>query len=189
MDLPKRRALFILAAALATACSTNVDAVVVDADAPSCDPPTPQPPRSTAGAYCVTAPWTNVRAQFVGPGGATNTPAGTYTLRYVGGAQIHDAVQDGYEVTAHYPIDGIEAGHHLFNGDNPSTSTTRVWLDSNGTFGGVGWSVADVERANAGHTWSIEHAGGPLFITYVDNDYSDNQGPGTRFCVDVARSD
>jgi hypothetical protein len=29
------------------------------------------------------------------------------------------------------------------------------------------------------------HAGGPLFMTYYDNDYGGNVGPGSRFCVDV----
>lgn len=39
------------------------------------------------GDFCVTAPWTDSPAQFVTADGATMLPAGTYTLRYMGGAQ------------------------------------------------------------------------------------------------------
>src|SRR5262249_46088037 len=48
-------------------------------------------------------------------------------------------------------------------------------------------TVSDVEQKNAGHTWSLQHAGGPLFITYYDDYYGDNQGPGTRLCVEALR--
>jgi hypothetical protein len=133
--------------------------------------------------FCVTAPWVNSPVQFAAADGRMSIPAGTYTLRYVGGAQIHDG-SEGYEVTAHYVIGTIEAGHHLFNGASPETSVTSVWLDDAGTIGSQP-TVTDVEQKNAGHTWSFQHAGGPLFITYYDDYYGDNQGPGTRLCIDV----
>jgi hypothetical protein len=43
--------------------------------------------------------------------------------------------------------------------------------------------IAQVERANRGHTWPFEHAGGELEITLYDDDYHDNSGPGSRFCI------
>jgi hypothetical protein len=147
--------------------------------------------------FCVTAPWTNAPAQFVSTRGATVIPAGNYTLRYMGGAQSHDdtdAWAGGcgeapgtsptcYEVTAHYAIDGLEAGHHIYNATDPASSSTSIWLDATGLVGNLP-SVAAVERANTGHTWPITTTGGPLFITYYDNDYGGNVGPGSRFCLE-----
>jgi hypothetical protein len=152
---------------------------------------------SAVDEFCVTAPWTDSPAQFVAASGATILPAGTYTLRYMGGAQSHDdedewaggcgeapgASPTCYEVTAHYAIDGLEAGHHIYNGTDPVSSTTSVWLDADGLVGNLP-SVAAVEQANAGHTWPLTTTGGPLFITYYDNDYGGNVGPGSRFCLD-----
>jgi len=138
--------------------------------------------------FCVVAPWTDSPQQFVSSTGATTLPGGTYTLRYVGGAQNHDEYHlygGAYEVTAHYPIDGLEAGHHLYDGADPYSSTTSVWLDASGLVGDLP-DVASVEKANAGHTWPITLAGGPLYITYYDNDYSDNIGPGTQLCIDTS---
>jgi hypothetical protein len=116
----------------------------------------------------------------------------------MGGAQSHDDLDrysggcgeepgdspSCFEVTAHYDIDGLEAGHHIYNGSDPASSTTSIWLDATGLASKLP-TVAAVEQANAGHTWTIDHAGGPLFITYYDNDYGGNVGPGTRFCIDT----
>ena len=135
------------------------------------------------GDFCVVAPWTNAPAQFTSESGTTNLPAGTYTLRYLGGAQIHDATE-GYEVSSHYDIGGIQAGHHIYNGSDPSSSSTSIWLDPSNTVGSLP-SVAAAEQANAGSTWTIQVTAGPLFITYYDNDYSDNQGPGSQFCIET----
>ncbi len=150
--------------------------------------------------FCVVAPWTDDPQPFVSSDGSTNIPAGTYSVRYVGGAQSHDAMdqyaggcgeQPGdfptcFEVTAHYDAFGIEAGHHIYNGANPysADSTTSFWIDGI-TVGNLP-TVAAVEQANVGHTWTLAHAGGPLFITYYDNDYGGNVGPGTQFCIDAS---
>ena len=100
-------------------------------------------------------------------------------------AEIHDA-SEGYEVTTHYvAANNIEAGHHLFNGASPETSSTSVWLDDTGLVGSLP-TVAAVEQQNAGHTWTFQHAGGPLLVTFYDDYYGDNQGPGTRLCIDVS---
>jgi hypothetical protein len=155
--------------------------VSIGGDASDADAGTIAPP---ANSFCVTAPWINTPATFEAQDGATAIPPGEYTLRYVGGAQIHDP-SEGYEVTAHYVAsDGTLAGHHLFNGPTPETSPTSAWLDDTGTVGRQP-TVADVERLNAGHTWPLQHGGGPLGITYYDDYYGDNQGPGTRLCLDV----
>jgi len=111
-------------------------------------------------------------------------PAGSYIITYVSGAQIHD-VDTGYEVTGHYfGKNMIQAGHHLFTGDSPETGATSLWLDGTGlTSGG---SIADVELANHGHTWPLQHTGGELRITLYDDDYHDNSGPGSRLCIAAA---
>jgi hypothetical protein len=138
-----------------------------------------------SGTYCAVAPWTNSPTAFATTDGRGTIPAGTYTLRYVSGAQIHDA-SEGYEVTTHYvAANNIEAGHHLFNGASPETSSTSVWLDGTGLVGSLP-TVADVEQQNAGHTWTFQHAGGPLLVTFYDDYYGDNQGPGTLLCLDVS---
>lgn len=131
--------------------------------------------------WCATAPWVNAPEKFIGDPGSV-IPAGSYLLVYVSGAQIHD-VDIGYEVTRHYTgKNGIEAGHHLFSGESPETGATSVWLDEVGIVG-AGGTIAEVERANRGHTWPFEHAGGELEITLYDDDYHDNSGPGSRFCI------
>jgi hypothetical protein len=138
----------------------------------------------SADEWCATAPWVNEPVKFVGDKGHVIL-AGSYLLVYVSGAQIHD-VDLGYEVTRHYysPKNGIEAGHHLFSGESPETGATSVWLDEVGLVGtGPGGTIAQVERANRGHPWPFEHAGGELEITLYDDDYHDNSGPGSRFCI------
>ena len=137
------------------------------------------------GHLLAVTPWTNSPTAFATTDGRGTIPAGTYTLRYVSGAQIHDASQ-GYEVTTHYvAANNIEAGHHLFNGASPETSSTSVWLDDTGLVGAMP-TVAAVEQQNAGHTWTFQHAGGPLLVTFYDDYYGDNQGPGTLLCIDVS---
>ena len=75
--------------------------------------------------FCATAPWLNSPVAFATPQGRTTLPAGMYMLKYMGDTQIHDA-SEGYEVTAHYMSGTIEAGHHLFNGASPETSSTSL---------------------------------------------------------------
>ncbi len=130
---------------------------------------------------CVVAPWTDTPAQLTSGTGDDDLPPGDYTLRYVDGAMIHKPSQ-AYEVTAHYVSSGIACGHHLYNEADPLLSSTAVWLSTDGLVSDLP-SVAAVEEANAGHTWDVHHAGGPLFITYLDDYYGDNQGPGTRLCI------
>jgi hypothetical protein len=127
------------------------------------------------------APWRDTPVQFTSTGPTDDLPPGTYTLTYEKGAMIHDQ-SEGYEVTAHYVSGALECGHHMFNGASPSSSTTSFWLTTNGLVGSLP-SVAAVEQANAGHAWTFQHAGGPLFIAYVDDYYGDNQGPGSVFCI------
>jgi len=136
-------------------------------------------------AWCATSPWLDVpAATFTGDSG-TVIPAGSYVLTYVSGAQIHDAAI-GYEVTRHYyGKGGLEAGHHLFSGDSPETGATSQWLDQVGIVG-YGGTIEEVEAANRGHTWPLEHAGGELHITLYDDDYHDNAGPGSHFCLTAA---
>ena len=62
---------------------------------------------------------------------------------------------------------------------------SRLWLDENG-IAGSGGTIAEVEDANRGHTWPLEHAGGEVRITLYDDDYHDNVGPGSRFCITPA---
>ncbi len=138
--------------------------------------------------FCVVAPWNDTPQQFVSSTGATTIPAGSYTLRYVGGAQNHDEYQQyggNFEVSANYMINGLEAGHHLYDGASPETSVTSIWLDATGLIGDLP-DVATVQIDNAGHTWPVTLAGGPLFVTYYDNEYDDNIGPGTQLCIDTA---
>ena len=41
-----------------------------------------------------------------------------------------------------------------------------------------------VEAANSGHTWAYEQAvASEVRITLLDDDYRDNSGPGSRFCI------
>jgi hypothetical protein len=149
----------------------------------------PEPSGGAGGAppapqeWCATAPWLNKPVQFTSETGNV-LPAGTYVISYVSGAQIHDPTI-GYEVTGHYPgKNAIEAGHHLFSGETPETSATSLWLDSTGLV--AGGTIADVEQANRNHTWPLEHNGGELRITLYDDDYHDNSGPGSRFCITAA---
>ena len=101
------------------------------------------------------------------------------------GALIHDP-DIGYEVTDwYYGKNMLHAGHHVFSGDSPETGATSLWLDENGIVGSGG-SIAEVEAANRGHTWPLQHAGGELFVTLYDDDYGDNVGPGSRFCITAA---
>lgn len=119
--------------------------------------------------------------QLTSGSGADDLPPGTYTLTYEKGAMSHEASL-GFEVTAHYVSSNLPCGHHLFNGGDFTSSTTSFWLTTDGLVAGLP-SVAAVEQANAGHRWTFQHAGGPLFITYIDDYYGDNEGPGSVFCV------
>ena len=142
----------------------------------------------TAGAaavveWCATAPWQNTPAQFGGDSGKV-IPAGDYLITYMFGALIHD-LDIGYEVTSHYyGKNGLQAGHHVYNGESPESSPTSLWLDQNGLV--HGGTLAEVENANRGHTWPLKHSGGELFIALYDDDYHDNVGPGSRFCITAA---
>lgn len=128
--------------------------------------------------WCATSPVDGKSATFTSDDG-TVIPAGAYAITYISGAQIHD-VDIGYEVTRHYYLDGLEAGHHVYSGDSPKPGTS-IWLDEVG-IGGAGSSIAEIEALNYGHIWPYEHAGGELHVVLIDNDYRDNKG-GTRFCV------
>jgi len=135
-------------------------------------------------AWCATAPWVNTPVRFSAEAGDA-IPAGSYVITYLSGAQIHD-LDIGYEVTRHYYIKTtIEAGHHVFSGESPETGATSLWLDQEGIVG-FGGTIAEVEAANRGHTWPLLHAGGELHITLYDDDYRDNSGPGSRFCITAA---
>lgn len=129
--------------------------------------------------WCATSPVDGKAATFASDDG-TVIPAGSYSITYVSGAQIHDA-DIGYEVTRHYYADGLEAGHHVYSGDSPKPGTS-IWLDEVGV-GGAGGTIAEIEALNYGHSWPYEHAGGELRVVLIDDDYRDNKGPGTRFCV------
>jgi hypothetical protein len=133
--------------------------------------------------WCATSPWLNTPVQFSGDNG-NFIPAGSYLVTYVSGAQIHQVVI-GFEVTGHYyGVNMLEAGHHIFSGDSPATGATSLWLDDKGlTIIGPSGTIAQVEEANRGHTWPLQHAGGELSITLLDDDYRDNSGPGSRFCI------
>jgi len=132
--------------------------------------------------WCATAPVLNTPVTFTGESGNV-IPAGSYLITYVSGAQIHDP-DIGYEVTDFYTgKNGLAAGHHVFSGDSPETGDTSLRLDEEGIVGSGG-SIAEVEDANRGHTWPLMHsAEGELRITLYDDDYHDNVGPGSRFCV------
>lgn len=71
-----------------------------------------------------------------------------------------------------------------FSGESPETGATSLWLDQEGIVG-FGGTIAEIEATNRGHTWPLEHAGGELYITLYD-DYRDNVGPGSRFCIAAA---
>jgi hypothetical protein len=134
--------------------------------------------------WCATSPWDGTSAKFDADSGNI-IPAGRYVITYVSGAQLHDP-DIGYEVTRHYfTAAGLQAGHHLFSGENPETGATSLWLDEVGITG-AGGTIAQVEAANRGHTWPLKHAGGELQVVLYDDDYHDNKGPGTRFCVTPA---
>jgi hypothetical protein len=133
--------------------------------------------------WCATAPWLNKPVSFTNDNGDV-IPSGSYVISYVSGAQIHD-LDIGYEVTGHYfGKNALEAGHHVFSGQSPETGSTSLWLIDTGLV--AGGSLAEVEQANRGHTWPLEHAGGELFITLYDDDYHDNSGPGSRLCISSA---
>lgn len=138
-------------------------------------------------SWCATSEWASKAAvTFVNDDGNV-IPAGNYVLTYVSGAQLHDP-DLGFEVTGHYYYGTIEAGHHLFSGDAlGEVGATKLWLEDAGTvkLGPTG-TVAAVEEANKGYPWPFSHVGGELHITFLDNDYSDNKGPGSRFCVSAA---
>jgi hypothetical protein len=139
-----------------------------------------------ADEWCATSPWLNTPVQFTGDHGNV-IPPGSYLITYVSGAQIHE-VAFGYEVTAHYyGKNALEAGHHIFSGSSPETGATSLWLDEKGiVIVGPSGTIAQVEAANRGHTWPLTHAGGELFVTLYDDDYRDNSGPGSRFCIAAA---
>jgi hypothetical protein len=131
--------------------------------------------------WCATSPWDGTSAKFDGDSGSV-IPAGTYVIAYLSGAQVHDP-DIGYEVTRHYyGSNGLPAGHHVFSGENPETGATSLWLDELGIVG-AGGTIDQVEAANRGHTWPLRHAGGELRVVLYDDDYHDNQGPGTRLCI------
>jgi hypothetical protein len=136
----------------------------------------PNPP-----AWCVLAPWLNTPALFTSEAG-NEIPAGHYRVLYMSGAQVHDP-KLGYEVTRKYFGTGaIQAGHHIYSGDNPETGTTSLWLTDDGLTNAS--SVAAVEAANKEHSWALEHqVTGELRITLYDDDYHDNTGPGTQLCI------
>lgn len=118
---------------------------------------------------------------FASEAGGVVIPPGEYDVAYVSGAQIHDP-DVGYEVTDnYYGKQSLRAGHHLFSGESPESSATRLWLsDDDLVFGG---SIEDVEDANRGHTWPLAHEGGELYVTLYDDFYDDNSGPGVTLCV------
>ncbi|HVY32317.1 MAG TPA: hypothetical protein VHB79_37530 [Polyangiaceae bacterium] len=134
--------------------------------------------------WCATAPWKNTPVTFTSDEVGNVIPAGSYTITYMGGAQIHDA-SIGYEVTGHYIRNGIMAGHHIFSGASPETGATQLWLDDTGLV--TGGTIAHIEATNFEHTWALEHHGGELAITLYDDVYDDNQGPGSKFCITPAK--
>jgi hypothetical protein len=133
--------------------------------------------------WCATASWLNEQRLFESTTDTDNVlPAGSYVVKYVSGAQIHD-VNIGYEVTAHYTGKNmIEAGHHIYSGESPEKGSTSSWLSATGLV--PGGTIADVEEKNKGHTWALEHPqAGELFVILYDDVYEDNSGPGTRYCI------
>lgn len=136
--------------------------------------------------WCATAPWMNSPVAFTNDVVGNVIPAGSYVVTYKGGAQIHDG-SIGYEVTDHYVVGktGMAAGHHIFSGTSPETGSTHLWLDDTGlVFGGT---IAHIEATNFEHTWPLEHHGGELAITLYDDVYEDNFGPGSKFCISLAK--
>jgi len=129
--------------------------------------------------WCATSPWDGKAATFSNESGTT-IASGSYVITYVSGAQIHD-VDLGYEVTGHYYADGLEAGHHVYSGDTIMPGSS-LWLDEVGIVG-TGGTIPEIEALNTGHPWPYEHGGGDLHIVLIDDDYRDNKGPGSRFCV------
>jgi hypothetical protein len=138
-----------------------------------------------AEEWCATAPVLNEPVTFTRESGDV-IPQGTYLITYVSGAQIHDP-DIGYEVTDFYTgKNGLAAGHHVFSGDSPETGTTSLRLDEEGIVGSGG-TIAEVEDANRHHTWPLTHnVDAELRITLYDDDYHDNVGPGSRFCIKAA---
>ena len=59
----------------------------------------------------------------------------------------------------------------------------RLGLPYSVGLAGAGSTFAEIEALNYGHIWPYEHAGGELHVVLFDNDYRDNKGPGTHFCV------
>jgi hypothetical protein len=138
--------------------------------------------------WCATAPWMSKTAvAFGNDEGSSDIPVGSYVIRYVSGGQVHD-LDLGYEVTGHYYFNSLEAGHHVFGGDSPETGTPSLWLEDVGLLQfGADATLAQVEEANRGHAWPpFEHPGGQLHITLYDDDFRDNKGPGSRFCISAA---
>ncbi len=133
------------------------------------------------GEWCATVPIDGSSVQLQSERGSVVIPPGPYVVVYVSGAQIHDP-EVGFEVTDQYYGDNsLRAGHHVFSGESPESSATSSWLDDEGLlFGG---SLEEVESANVGHRWPLEHAGGELYIKLYDDYYGDNSGPGSTFCV------
>lgn len=133
------------------------------------------------GEWCATAPIGNAPVVFADEQGNLVIPPGRYDVTYVSGAQIHDP-SIGYEVTDHYyGQESLQAGHHLFSGERPESSATHLWLRDEGLVSGG--TIEDVESANRGHTWSLDHDGGELYVTLYDDLVDDNSGPGSTFCV------
>lgn len=133
------------------------------------------------GEWCATAPIRNSPVSFEAEHGGVVIAPGSYEVVYVSGAQIHDP-DLGYEVTDdYYGKESLQAGHHLFSGESPESGATHLWLRDEGlVFGGA---IQDVEDANRGHSWPLEHRGGELYVTLYDDFYDDNSGPGVRFCI------
>ena len=138
---------------------------------------------ATSSEWCATSSWLNEPRRFESTSGGDNViPAGSYLVKYVSGAQIHD-VNIGYEVTGHYTgMNMLEAGIHIYSGESPEAGATSLWLDATGLV--TGGTIANIEEKNKGHTWPLTHVeSAELWVVLYDDIYGDNEGPGVHYCI------
>src|SRR5690606_7121336 len=99
-------------------------------------------------------------------------PAGTYRVVYAGGA-----MQYGNEPLGGYRVREESKPHFTVQFNGGEVEAPGSWDEYP--------TVAEVEAANAGDFVSFDHGGGDITLTFEDDPYEDNGGPGVRFELQI----
>ena len=118
----------------------------------------------------------NANKYYFGPSSTSSSHwliPGTYRAMYVSGACNYSTSAPGLWGVAAYASDGVTKQGPRVTWIDPYPSTEKS--DFVGTFGYYA-SQSAAESASAGTFLEFEHQGGPVYMQFIDENYSDNAG-------------